>query len=267
MDTSLRRASIREVVDRDGYAKLNSLSELFGVAPVTIHRDLDYLVTEGVLERVRGGARSLSGLHHEIRTDFNLRRSQVIEQKRAIARRALDEIPDGATVFFDASTTVLELALELEQDASRSLTIVTNSPAIAFMLHAPYIRVIVTPGEVDQSLRAITGLWTAEFLGGLSLDTAFVSAAGLTVSGGLMTTQRELAEITKTVFARSERRIALVDSTKFDAPALLSMAPLGQLDLVITDAEMLSSVEKKYVDGGLPLVRAPGNAPSRGRQS
>jgi DeoR/GlpR family transcriptional regulator of sugar metabolism len=189
-------------------------------------------------------------------SDYLLRRDQAVEQKGKIAARALLEIQDGATVFFDSSTSVLALALNLEDTASRGITVVTNSPSIAYRIHAPYAHVIVAPGELDQSLRAITGRWTAEFLSTLSFTTAFVSAAGITIDGGLMTAQRELAEVTRSVFARAERHVGLIDSSKFDTSGLISMGGLDELDLVITDDDIDDSTFDRYRAAGLPLIRA-----------
>jgi DeoR/GlpR family transcriptional regulator of sugar metabolism len=254
VDIARRRDQIKEAVAREGYVRLSSLSEQFGVAPVTIHRDLDYLESEGIVERVRGGART-PGEQHVVRSEYSIRRRQALDQKNEIAERALAEIPDGATIFLDASTTVMALARRLEREPGRGITVVTNSPAIAHEILAPFVHVIVLPGELNQSLRAITGRWAAEFLDQLSFNAAFVSAAAISVEQGLMTTQRELAEMTRAAFARASRRIALVDSTKFSASALMTMAPLDQVDLLITDTGLPSETLDEYRAAGIDIVQ------------
>lgn len=254
MDASRRRDSILEALGRDGYVRLSSLSEQLNVAPVTIHRDLDFLESEGALERIRGGARSVS--QRTIRTDYETRQAQMVPEKASIAQRALREVPDGSSIFLDSSTTVLELGKTLAREPGRGLTIVTNSPALAFQLEAPHIHVVVLPGELNQSLRAITGRWTAEFLDQISISVAFVSAAGFTAEKGLMTTQRELAEVTKAAFSRANRKVALVDSSKFGVSALVSMAAPDELDLVITDDKLPADVLTSYRAAGLHLTQA-----------
>ena len=256
MDGTRRRDSILEALEREGYVRLSALSEELGVAPVTIHRDLDLLEAEGALERVRGGARAIGAGRQVIKTDFETRQSQMVAEKETIARRAMEEIPDGSTVFLDSSTTVLELGKHLVREAVRGLTIVTNSPAIAFQLNAPLIHVVVLPGELNQPLRAITGRWTAEFLEQLSINVAFVSAAGFTVEKGIMTTQRGLADVTQAAFARADRRIALVDSSKFGVSALVTMATPQELDLVITDEKLPDKTFDQFRSAGVALTRA-----------
>lgn len=256
MDASRRRDSILEALQRDGYVRLSSLSEQLQVAPVTIHRDLDFLESEGALKRIRGGARSIGGGHRTIRTDYETREAQMQPEKASIALRAMEEIPDGSTIFLDSSTTVLELGKNLAREPGRGLTIVTNSPAVAFQIMAPHIHIVVLPGELNQSLRAITGRWTAEFLEQVSISVAFVSAAGFTQEKGLMTTQRELAEVTRAAFARADHRVALVDSSKFGVSALVTMAAPAQVDLVITDEKLPRDVLQRYRAAGIDLIQA-----------
>lgn len=257
MDTTRRRDSILDVVAREGYVRLRDLSEKFGVATITIHRDLDALAAAGRVERVHGGARSVGGTAREVRTDYTARLGQAVAEKQVIAQRALQEIADGSTLFLDSSTSAFALAKLLQDEPGRGLTVVTNSPAIGSEIHAPQVHIIMLPGELNQPLRAITGRWTVEFINEVSFSLAIVSAAGISPSSGLLTTQRELAEVTKAALARSERQIALIDSSKFGVSALVRTAPVGQLDLIITDRGLAGDVETEYRAAGANLVLAP----------
>ena len=151
---------------------------------------------------------------------------QALPEKEAIAARAAEFVEDGSTVFLDASTTNLVLARHLERPP-RSLTLVTNSPAIALELQAQQIHIVVVPGEVDQTLRMIGGRWSAEFIAGLNIETAFVSAAGVTLEQGLTTTRRALADTLHAAMASSQRTVASIDSTKFGLSALLDRPTRG----------------------------------------
>lgn len=257
VDVSSRRLAIQEAVERSGYVSLSDLTEQLRVSAVTIHRDLESMAAAGTIERVRGGARSSSGTRHEIRTDFNLRRLQAGEAKAAIAARALQEVHDGDTIFLDSSTTSLAFALALEQRGLQGLTVVTNSPAIIFQMHAAWAHVVVTPGDLDQSIRAIVGPWTVDFLQSVRLTTAFVSAGGLTTELGLMTTQRDLVGVIRAAFDRSSRHVALIDSSKFDTSALLPAASLSDVDLLITDSGAGEDVIDRYRASGWNIAISP----------
>jgi DeoR/GlpR family transcriptional regulator of sugar metabolism len=261
MPADLRRASILERIRRDGGASIAELARDYGVSQITVHRDLERLGREGLIERVHGGARMPGSGPTELRvaTDWTKRLEQALPEKEAIAASAASLVEDGSTIFLDSSTTCLVLARRLERHAPRALTLVTNSPAIVGELHAQSIHVVVTPGEVDQTLRMIGGRWAAEFLGGLNLETAFVSAGGVTLEHGLTTTRRALADTLKAASASAARTIGLIDSSKFGLSALLAIARPEELDALIVDDNLPRETFDAYEAAGVNLVLAEGH--------
>ena len=253
-----RRAQILERIQRNGGASVAELAREHGVSPITVHRDLERLARDGLVERVHGGARSPVAFA-QIHTDWTKRLRQEWPAKEAIAARAADFVEDGSTIFVDSSTTCLALARHLERRPPRALTLVTNSPAIALELHADSIHVIVTPGEVDQTLRMIGGRWASEFLTSLNLQTAFVSAAGITLEHGLTTTRRALADTLHAAQAVAARTIGLVDSSKFGRSFLLSIADPADLDAVVVDAALDAETIDAYCAAGVNVVLADGD--------
>ena len=155
--------------------------------------------------------------------------------KRAIAERAARLIVPGSTVFLDASSTALALARRLSEEPPSELTLVTNSPIIAAEVRAEQLHVVVCPGELDQHIRTLTGRWTTEFLRGLRFDTAFVSAAGITLETGLTTSRGALADVFNAARAAAGRTVALLDATKFGRTSLVTIAAARDLDVIITD--------------------------------
>jgi DeoR family fructose operon transcriptional repressor len=147
----------------------------------------------------------------------------------------------------------------LNRHPPRALTLVTNSPAIALELHAPAIHVVVTPGEVDQTLKMIGGRWAAEFLAGLNMEVAFISAGGVTLEHGLTTTRRALADTLRAALASSGKGIGLIDSSKFGLAALLSIARPEELDAVVVDDGLSRELIDAYEAAGVNLVFAGGH--------
>jgi DeoR/GlpR family transcriptional regulator of sugar metabolism len=260
MPADLRRTGILERIQRNGGASVRELALEFAVSPITVHRDLERLAADGLVERVHGGARPAGSrsTRLQVATDWVKRLRQAVPEKEAIAARAAELVEDGSTIFVDSSTTCLALARHLERHPPHALTLVTNSPAIALQLHAQSIHVVVTPGEVDQTLRMIGGRWAVEFLGGLNIETAFVSAGGVTLEQGLTTTRRSLADTLHAAAASSKRTIGLIDSTKFGLSALLSIARLDELDAVIVDDGLPRETVEAYEEAGVNLIVASG---------
>ena len=240
------------------------LADSHEVSSITVHRDLAELASEGLIERVHGGARSLNGPAAGVRieTAWDSRVAQAHEAKLAIAGHAARLVADNATIFLDSSSTCLALARALEADPPRMITLVTNSPAIAYELSAESIHVIVTPGEVDPHMRLIGGRWAYEFLSGLNIDLAFVSAAGVTLEKGLTTSRRPLADVVNAARAVAERCVALLDSSKFGRASLLTMARPDELDLLIVDAGLPASVVDEYRRAGVPIEVAGAPQPA-----
>ncbi len=167
----LRRLQILAKVRRSGGASVSELARDYSVSPVTVHRDLEVLASEGLVTRIHGGARALDSEAPKVETDFMKRVRQNPAGKYVIAAQAFREIEDGSTIFIDHSTTCQALARHLERHPPKALTIVTNSPAIAYELHESTIHLVVAPGEVDQIMRIISGGWTEEFLSRLHFQS------------------------------------------------------------------------------------------------
>jgi len=247
-----------ERIERDGGVSVAELARSHGVSPITVHRDLEQLAAEGLVERVRGGARALdSSLAPRaapvIATAWSQRVEQAAAAKNAIAAHAAGVVTPGSTIFLDASSTALQLARRLMSDPPNELTLVTSSPAIAYEMHAEPVHVVVTPGELDQHMRMIAGRWTVEFVSQLNFDLAFVSAAGITLEEGLTTSRRPLADVVNAARMAAQRTVALIDATKFGRASLLTIMRADDPDLIITDSALPADVAQTYGAAGVHL--------------
>ena len=255
MPPALRRAQILERIQRDGGVSVAELARDHAVSPITVHRDLEQLSREGLVERVHGGARVIrgAGAMPLIATAWGQRVEQAGAAKAAIAAHAAAMIASGSTVFLDASSSALALARRLMEDPPNELTLVTNSPAIAYEVVAEPMHVVCCPGELDQHMRMLAGRWTVEFLSELNFDTAFVSAAGLTLDAGLTTSRRPLADVVNAARTAAGRTVGLIDATKFGRASLVSIARAQELDLILTDDGLDGTVAGEYEAAGVRL--------------
>ena len=255
---ALRRSQILERIRREGGVTVARLARDHGVSAITVHRDLAELASEGLIERVRGGARTVDGdpRSQPIETAWDKRVRQADDAKAEIARHAARLVEDGATIFLDSSSTCLALAHRLAEEPPGTITLVTNSPAIAFELTAESIHVIVTPGEVDPHMKLIAGRWAREFLSGLNVDIAFISSAGITLEQGLTTSRRPLEDVVNAARAVARRTTALIDSTKFGRASLLTMVRPQELDLLVVDSGLPPDALERYRRAGVAIEQA-----------
>jgi DeoR family fructose operon transcriptional repressor len=252
---ALRRAQILQRIQRDGGVSVADLARDHAVSAVTVHRDLEELARDGLVERVHGGARAVTATPAPpaIPTAWTQRAQEAGAAKAAIAAHAAGYVEPGSTIFLDASSSALALARRLVDDPPNELTLVTNSPAIAYEVQAEAIHVVVTPGELDQHMRMLAGRWTVEFLSELNFAVAFVSAAGVTLDQGLTTARRPLADVINAALASAERSVGLIDATKFGRASLLAIARAQELDAIVTDAELPAEVADEYRAAGVRL--------------
>jgi DeoR family fructose operon transcriptional repressor len=162
-------------------------------------------------------------------------------------------VADGETIFLDASSTALALARHLMRAPRNELTIVTNSPAVAYEIAGESIHVVVTPGELDQHMRLLAGRWTVEFIATLNFQVAFVSAAGITLEHGLTTARRQVADVITAARASAGRVVGLLDSSKFGRASLLSIMPVEETDAIVTDSGLPAEEARRYDDAGIAL--------------
>jgi DeoR/GlpR family transcriptional regulator of sugar metabolism len=246
-----------ERIQRDGGVSVAELARSYEVSPITVHRDLEQLARDGLVERVHGGARALAQAEpltaRAIATAWSQRVEQAAAAKEAIAARAAELVLAGSTIFLDASSSALCLARRLMEDPPNELTLVTSSPAIAYEMQAEPVHVIVTPGELDQHMRMIAGRWTVEFVSQLNFDLAFVSAAGITLEEGLTTSRRPLADVVNAARSNAKRTVALIDGSKFGRASLLTIMRADDPDLIITDSDLAAEFASAYDAAGVNL--------------
>ena len=247
-----------ERIQREGGLSVAELARAYSVSAITVHRDLEQLAAQGLVERVHGGARALAPPAADldspvIATAWSQRVDQAGAAKEAIAARAAELVTSGSTIFLDSSSSALVLARRLMDDPPNELTLVTSSPAIAYEMQAEPVHVVVAPGELDQHMKMLAGRWTVEFLSQLNFDLAFVSCAGITLEEGLTTARRPLADVITAARAGAQRTVALIDATKFGRASLLTIMAADEPDLIITDPALSTDEASPYVTAGVPL--------------
>lgn len=228
-----RLRQITEAVREAGRAGVAELAELTGASEMTIRRDLEVLAAQGVLERYRGGARSL--LLRGDEPPFALRSQDGLEAKRRIATEAARLIADGESVVVDSGTTCLEVARALKD---RRLTVMPLSlHAVNALTDGPHLTLLVPGGRPRQGELALTGPLTQASLSALRFDTAVIGCCGLTAEDGLTAYDLDDAAVKRAAIASARRVIAVTEGSKLSRTALAHVAPASALHAVVTDQD------------------------------
>lgn len=248
-----RRKLIAETVAQAGRVGVADLSHRFEVAGETIRRDLDSLAERRMLVRVHGGAVAVGTTVDE--PDLETRLQTNVPQKRRIAQAALRFVPTepGASVLLDAGSTVAELAVLL---GGRELVIFTDAvPVAAAASQLRGLEVHVLPGRVRGVTRAAVGADTVEYLGRLRVDVAFLGSNGID-AGGFATPDVDEAAAKRSMVRAARRRVVLVDSSKTRAHPLCVFAEPGEVDAVVSDAELPAALRAELAQQGAEVVLA-----------
>ena len=94
-----RLNEMEHYIYQKGNASLQDLSEHFDVSINTVRRDIRVLLTHGTIKKVYGGVAATTPAKQQIL--ISQREQVCMEEKRAIAQLAAEQIPDNATLYLD----------------------------------------------------------------------------------------------------------------------------------------------------------------------
>ena len=107
-----RRKEIMSLLQERDEIKVQELSALFKVSPVTIRKDFEILEKRGLIKRVHGGARRVSQIRQ--RLDSEERRMYRSEEKKIVAKAAAKLINEGDSVLLNVGSTSAFLCDEIK---------------------------------------------------------------------------------------------------------------------------------------------------------
>ena len=148
MQPNERRNVILEQLNKNEKIDIDALAEELNVSAMTIRRDLNYLEEQEQIIRTLGGAILNKPLVME--SSFQTKEGKHADEKRLIAKRAVELVQEHFTILLDSGTTTLEIAKLLKH--KRNLTVVTNDIKIAAELMDSEVKVILTGGEMQNNI-------------------------------------------------------------------------------------------------------------------
>lgn len=230
-----RQRQIAALTRQDGRVEVAHLAIKFDVTTETIRRDLSDLQRQKLVRRVHGGGVPWENSAFEplvaVRADRN------DAEKRRIARRAIEELPEQGSIIIDSGSTLTRFA-EAIPDGPQ-LNVVTNSLPIAMALgERESVDVIVAGGTLRKNTLALVDGQTVDAIRPLVVDTLFISSDAATPATGLTTPYREEAALKETMIQSARRVVALIDHSKFAKDEFVRFAEWSDIDVLITNAEL-----------------------------
>ena len=245
-----RRKKILEVLRRDGQVRVAQLSEALGATVVTIRSDLDALEQDGYLERTQGGA--IQTMKNYYNLEFQRRKQEHLENKRAIAATASALVHDGDTLFINSGTTTYFTAVELKQ--RKNLNIVTNSISVAVELGGlPSFRVILLGGDINAQYSFTYGEDVKVQISRYRANWAILSVDGVNPGTGITTYHAEESVIDRIMMERAQTTAIVADSSKLGRESFSLISALSRETVLITDREADTGMAKRIQDEGVDV--------------
>ena len=244
-----RKDAIAAYVMEQGDVRIDDLVDRFDVSRMTILRHLDSLAAQGVLRKLHGSVTAQPSSVYE--SLFAFRQTQKTAEKEALAREAIEEIEPGQVVFMDESTTVSAMAPLLE--TKRPLKLVTNSLGLANRaVDIEDLSLLLLGGDYHPTYNAFIGHVCESAIAALR-GNIFLCSASAVSDGCAFIQDPQIIRVKQAMFRAAQKRVLMVDSSKFDKVALHQFAALDEFDLVLVDEALPNAICEALDAMNVPL--------------
>ena len=237
-----REDLITGLLQQKAFVSLQEVVSASGASPATIRRDLTRMEEQGLLQRIHGGAKSVTE-----NLPLDMRQTVMLDEKTRIAQKAVALCADGETVFIDGGSTTSQMAAFLK---TRRLEIVTNSLALTTMLIESNNEVVLTGGSVLPKHGLVLNPFDNDLIERYRASKAVMGVGGLDPVGPTNDDPR-LIRFEQKMIANADEIILLADSSKFGKREKLLLCDYDKISTIITDKN-LAAEHKKWLKK-LPL--------------
>lgn len=212
------------------------LQRYLQASKATVQRDAEILCKASVLRKTRGGVIFNQATDpHEL--SAGAREMTNREAKRQIATAALKFIQKDYFVMVDSGSTVLEAVRQLPEDISLS-TITYSLPTAVALDSKPNIEVYFAGGKLRKEFSACHGYFAENMLSQFHADVCLLGADAVSVISGISEHNMYDVRLKQIMIENSAKVVLLADHSKFTNSAFIHVAPLEQIDVLITDAQL-----------------------------
>jgi DeoR family transcriptional regulator of aga operon len=237
---TVRNERARKIIQQllqDGEVSVERLSKRLKTSASTVRRELADLELAGLLRRTHGGAVALEPMLYEpFRhvSSFSAQEEHNAAEKRRIGLAAADIVRDGDIIALGSGTTTTQVARSIRH--RKGITVVTNAANIAMELsHRADLRIVVTGGVLSSDWFALTGPSAITAVGEMFYDRVFIGVDGIHPQHGLTTNYPDQATVHRAMIRQAHQCIVVADRNKICQTGTALIAPVDDVDLIITD--------------------------------
>ena len=233
MKTSEREQKILEILRDRQFASVRFLAANLYTSSSSIRRSLTRMQSKGLVRRNYGGVILCDNDKKAALPD--VRMEQHKEQKKAIAAKAADLLLPGMTVFLDASTTCAYMVEHIAKVPD--ITVFTNDLRTAAELAQLSVDTYCIGGHCLSNTSSTVGGYAETMIRDISADIFFFSSQALSGDGIISDSSAEETAIRKAMFANSQKRVFLCDSSKFGKTSIHRLCSLDDIEECFFDKD------------------------------
>lgn len=227
-----RHKAILHELEKEGFVRVQELSELLNVSEVTIRKDLKDLESRKLLLRSFGSASPMSSLINDRHIDE--KEKVQVDEKLRIAAAANLLLKRNDRIIIASGTTLLSFAKNIT--TTEPLTVITSSVKVSLSLcYMPNIEVIQLGGTMRKSSASVIGPDAESILGELMCNKLFIGVDGIDLDFGLTTSNMGEAHLNQCMLKAAQEVIVLADSSKFGKRGFGKICNFNQIHHIITD--------------------------------
>ncbi|MCF8039619.1 MAG: DeoR family transcriptional regulator [Desulfohalobiaceae bacterium] len=244
-----RENRIIELVRSNGFMAIDELSRRFSLTQQTIRRDINRISRKGLLQRHHGGAGMVSSIEN---VAYSTRKILCLQEKKRIARKVSEMIPDKASLCINIGTTTEEVAKALLQH--HNLRVITNNLNVAVILSAnESFEIIVAGGQLRNRDRAVTGQSATDFINHFKVDFGIIGISGIDQDGSLLDFDYQEVRVARAIINNSRRVFLVTDHTKFSRNAVVRLGNITEIDALFTDQPPPAEINDLLQSAGVSL--------------
>ena len=233
-----RRQLILNYLKQHGVAKSTTLIDLLESSEATIRRDMEWLEKHNLIERTHGGAILIQSMPHEAIYSASASINQ--QEKKWVARAAVQLLESGDMVFLNNGTTTTEVMIAIINDPDlKDITVVTNNVSAAMAAQDAEIKIILLGGLFRSRSTSLVGDFASKNLHQVYANKAILGMDSIASHFGCTSPISEEAEISRLMIDQCLGQKAIViDHSKWGKVSQYHIAAIDEFDFLISDDKL-----------------------------
>lgn len=247
-----RQKRILELLNIEGAVMVSKLSAELGVTEETVRRDLEKMEAKEMLRRTHGGALPMDEGSYEF--SLEKRKALNVESKQALARKAVQYIATGDTIFLDASTTTFYMAKELK--TMKNITVITNSIRVINELSGVEGVKVIAVGGIVSNNQSLVGAMTENYITeNYFADKMFFSSRGIGENSVILEGNEQECFIKQSMLKNSKEHYYLCDKSKIGRVGYMRLSSFENVQYLVTDAEVGGSLKETLDELNVEIIK------------